>query len=152
MFRYFCCQITKIMKKLIILSLILGIIFSSCKKENIEPNKQNLSLTTENLNVSKFKLLSNGVVLLATFNDKTGEVSIAPEKNEKVTIYVNYRLYKETNGIFQPLSNMNLTKYLNKFVIISFSTIPTDSNYKVEMNIQTSSGGNCVVTIEGKKK
>ena len=140
------------MKKLIILSLFLGIMFSSCKKEVIEPNRQNLSLTTENLNVSKFKLLSNGVVLLITFNDKTGEVSIIPEKNEKVTIYVNYRLYQEKNGILKPVSSMNPTKYLNKFVLISFSTIPIDSTYKVEMNVQTSSGGNCLVTIEGKKK
>lgn len=146
------CQTTKFMKKLIILSLFLGIILSSCKKETTEPNKQNLSLTTETLNVSKMKLMSNGITLLTTLDNKTGEVSITPEKGEKVTIYVSYKSYKETNCVFQPLSSMNPTKYLNKFVVMSFSTIPMDTRYKVEMNIKTSNGGGCNVTVIGKKK
>lgn len=140
------------MKKLIILSLFFGLIFSSCKKENSEPSKQNLSLTTETLNVSKMRLFSNGVTLLMTLNDKTGEVSIVPEKGEKTTIYVSYTSYKETNCVFQPLSSMNPTKYLNKFVIMSFSTVPLDTRYKIEMNIKTSNGGDCNVTVIGKKK
>jgi hypothetical protein len=140
------------MKKLIILPLILGIILVSCKKENTEPNKQSAPLTTETLNFSKVKIISNGLTLVTTLDNKTGEVSIQPEKGEKTLIYVSYKAYKETNSVFQPLSSMNPTKYLNKFVIMAFSSIAPDTRYKVELNISTSNGGNNKVTVIGKKK
>lgn len=140
------------MKKLIILPLLFGIILGSCKKENVEPNEQNLKLTTETLNVSKMKIMSNGLSLITTLDNKTGEVSVVPDKGQKTTIYVSYKSYKESNCVFQPLSSMNLTKYLNKFVIMSFSTIPVDTRYKVEMNIRTTNGGNSDITVIGKKK
>lgn len=140
------------MKKLIVLPLLFSIILGSCKKENIEPKKENLQLTTETLNVSKMKIMSNGITLVTTLDNKTGEVSITPEKGQETTIYVSYKSYKEENCVFQPISSMNLAKYRNKFVIMAFSSIPADTRYKVELNIKTSNGGDNKVTVIGKKK
>lgn len=140
------------MKKLIIISLFFGLIFSSCKKENLELNRQNLQLTTETSNLSKMKIFSNGVTLITTLDNKTGEVSVTTDKGPETTVYVSYKTFKEENCVFQQISSMNLAKYRNKFVIIAFSTISVDTRYKVELNIKTLSGSDNKVTVIGKKK
>lgn len=140
------------MKKLIILSLLFGFIFSSCKKENLELNRQNLQLTTETSNISKMKIFSNGITLVTSLDNKTGEVSITTDKGPETTVYVSYTSFKEENCIFKQISSMNMAKYRNKFVIVAFSTIPVDARYKVELNIKTSNGLNEKITVIGKKK
>ena len=139
------------MKKLIILSLFFGLIFSSCKKENTEPVKQNILLVSDPLNVSKMKFSKGGVTLITSVDNKTGQVSLTTENPTQGTIYVSYKTFKEENCVFKPVSSMNSTKYINSFVVMSFSTIPPDMKYKIEMEVRVS-GQIFNSSIIGKKK
>lgn len=141
----------KIMKKLLILPLLSFLFLVSCEKENVEPVKQNILLLSDPLNVSKMKFCKGGVTLITSLDNKTGQVSLMTESSPQTTIYVSYKTFKEENCVFKPVSSMNTTKYINSFVLMSFSTIPTDTRYKVEMDVRVS-GQIFNSTIIGKKK
>lgn len=141
----------KIMKKLFILPLLSFFFLVSCKKENVEPVKQNILLVSDPLNVSKMKFSKGGVTLITSVDNKTGQVSLVTENATQGTMYVSYKTFKEEDCVFKPVSSMNSTKYINSFVLISFSTISPDMKYKIEMEIRVS-GQIFNSTIIGKKK
>lgn len=133
------------MKKLIIISFILGLIFSSCEKENLEQtNSKKLTLLKE-LEVSKVKLKKSPISV--ELNSKTGETSITSETD----FLLSYRLFKEDKDVYILTSSMNPTKYLDKFVPRLFNEIPLETKYKLELDLFTINGVE-KIEFKGKRK
>ena len=140
------------MKKLILLSLSLGILFSSCEKENLnEPKKKNNILLNDHLVTSKIKQTSSGITLVARFDSKTGVVFITPEK-KNITFSVAYQSYKKVNNAYVPSSSMNYGRYVGPFVVSMYPSIPVGTKQKLNLEARTPNGGYFNFIFEENKK
>lgn len=139
------------MKKLILIPILTSVLLSSCYKEELKSLKSNDLIISE-ISQSKVKQTSQGITLVTTFDETNGEVSIIQQNGPQNRIFLTYRAYRENNGVYQMVSNYNNARYLNKFVILAYSTIPIGSKYKIELDIRLTNGGLYNVRFDGKRR
>ena len=141
------------MKKLILLSLSLGILFSSCKKENMnEPTQKNNILLNDHLVTSTIKQTNSGMTLTAQFDPKTGVVTITPEKKNQTLVFVAYQSYKKVNDAYVLNSSINYGRHVSSFVVSMYSTIPVGTKHKLNLEARTPNGGYFNFIFEENKK
>ena len=141
------------MKKLILLSLSLGILFSSCKKENVnEPTQKNNIFLNDHLVTSKIKLTNAGITLTADFDPKNGVVTIIPAKKNQTFVFVAYQSYKKVNDSYVLNSSLNYGKHVNSFVVSNYSSIPVGTKHKLNLEARTPNGGYFNFIFEENKK
>jgi hypothetical protein len=142
------------MKSFTLALLILSVISFSCKKESLESSPQKKTILVSDLatGYSKIKKTNLGVTLEASLDEKTGEVKLSQIKNSQPIVYVRYQSFKEVNGVFVANSSMNWAKYLNPFVVSSYSSIAVGVNHKLSLEVKTSNGSSFLFNFEGRKK
>lgn len=141
------------MKKLILLSLSLSILISSCKKETTtEFVLKNNILLNDHLVTSKIKQTNSGITLTAQFDPKTGVVTITPEKKNQTFVFVAYQSYKKVNNVYVLNSSINYGKHVSSFAVSMYSTIPVGTKHKLNLEARTPNGGYFNFIFEEDKK
>ena len=130
------------MKKLILPLMFFVTFFSSCEKSDLEISQRKTNiLLNDHLVTSVIKQKNQGLELITSFNRKTGEVSISPSKKTNVSIFVSYKSYKKVNEDYVLNSSLNYGKYISKFVVSNYNSIPTGVKQKLDLEVRTSNGG-----------